>query len=120
MAIKAAFGFDAAQRMLDDVVDAFGPQWAWFAKTIKVGAIIGLTSVVLVLMYGQTRIFYTMARDGLLPRVFSTVHPKFKTPWINTLIVGVLVALAAFAQSDWTVGDLPLGVDHRLLELRRI
>ncbi len=52
-------------------VDAFGPQWAWFAKTIKVGAIIGLTSVILVLMYGQTRIFYTMARDGLLPRVFS-------------------------------------------------
>ncbi len=53
-------------------VDAFGPQWGWFAKTIKVGAIIGLTSVILVLMYGQTRIFYTMARDGLLPKVFST------------------------------------------------
>ena len=69
-------------------VDAFGPQWAWFAKTIKVGAIIGLTSVILVLMYGQTRIFYTMARDGLLPKLFARVHPKFRTPWINTLIVG--------------------------------
>ena len=76
-------------------VDAFGPQWAWFAKTIKVGAIIGLTSVILVLMYGQTRIFYTMARDGLLPKVFATVHPKFRTPWINTLVVGLLVAIAA-------------------------
>ena len=65
-------------------VDAFGPQWAWFASTIKVGAIIGLTSVILVLMYGQTRIFYTMARDGLLPKVFSRVHPKFRTPWIST------------------------------------
>ena len=65
-------------------VDAFGPQWAWFAKTIKVGAIIGLTSVILVLMYGQTRIFYTMARDGLLPKIFARVHPKFRTPWINT------------------------------------
>src|SRR5688572_31560702 len=54
-------------------VDAFGPQWAWFASTIKVGAIIGLTSVILVLMYGQTRIFYTMARDGLLPKVFARV-----------------------------------------------
>jgi basic amino acid/polyamine antiporter, APA family len=43
-----------------------------------------------VLLYGQTRIFYTMSRDGLIPPVFSTVHPKFKTPWINTLIVGVL------------------------------
>src|SRR5688500_3653597 len=76
-------------------VDAFGPEWAWFAKTIKVGAIIGLTSVILVLMYGQTRIFYTMARDGLLPKFFSRVHPKFRTPWINTLVDGLLVAIAA-------------------------
>jgi len=49
------------------VVDNFGPQWGWLAKIIKVGAIIGLTSVVLVLMYAQTRIFYTMARDGAKP-----------------------------------------------------
>ena len=77
------------------VVDAFGPQWGWLAKTIKIGAIIGLTSVVLVLMYGQTRIFYTMARDGLLPHVFSRVHPKYQTPWINTLLVGLITALAA-------------------------
>ena len=77
------------------VVDAFGPTWGWLAKIIKIGAIIGLTSVVLVLMYGQTRIFYTMARDGLLPRVFSKVHPKYKTPWINTLLVGLITACAA-------------------------
>ena len=53
-----------------------GRNGRWFAKTIKVGAIIGLTSVILVLMYGQTRIFYTMARDGLLPRVFATRPPE--------------------------------------------
>ena len=75
-------------------VDAFGPQWGWFAATIKVGAIIGLTSVILVLMYGQTRIFYTMARDGLLPSVFSNVHSKFRTPWINTIVVALAVAIA--------------------------
>jgi len=51
--------------------------------------------VILVLMYAQTRIFYTMARDGLLPKVFATVHPKFRTPWINTLLVGLGVAVAA-------------------------
>ena len=76
-------------------VDAFGPEWAWFAKTIKIGAIIGLTSVILVLMYGQTRIFYTMARDGLLPKFFARVHPRLRTPWINTLVVGLAVASAA-------------------------
>lgn len=86
-------------------VDALGPQWAWFAKTVKVGAIIGLTSVVLVLMYGQTRIFYTMARDGLLPRIFSVVHPKYKTPWINTLIVGLLTAVAAAVFDINALGD---------------
>jgi APA family basic amino acid/polyamine antiporter len=69
-------------------VDTFGPQWSWLAKCIKIGAIAGLSSVVLVLMFGQTRVFYSMSRDGLLPKRFAVVHPKFKTPWINTLIVG--------------------------------
>jgi basic amino acid/polyamine antiporter, APA family len=87
-------------------VDAFGPQWAWFATTIKVGAIIGLTSVILVLMYGQTRIFYTMARDGLLPKIFSNVHPKFRTPWINTLLVGLMVALAGGIFDINSLGDM--------------
>jgi APA family basic amino acid/polyamine antiporter len=87
-------------------VDSFGPEWGWFAKIIKAGAIIGLTSVVLVLMYGQTRIFYTMARDGLLPRVFSTVHPKFKTPWVNTVLVGLITGFAAGAFDINTLGDM--------------
>ncbi len=87
-------------------VDSFGPQWAWFASTIKIGAIIGLTSVILVLMYGQTRIFYTMARDGLLPSIFATVHRKFLTPWINTIVVGLLVAIAAGFFDINTLGDM--------------
>lgn len=62
----------------------------WFAVLVKIGAIAGLSSVMLVLLYGQTRIFYTMARDGLIPPVFAKVHPTLRTPWINTLIVGVL------------------------------
>lgn len=87
-------------------VDAMGPAWGWFAKTIKIGAIIGLTSVILVLMYGQTRIFYTMARDGLLPKVFSKVHPKFKTPWVNTILVGLITATSAAFFDINTLGDL--------------
>ena len=87
-------------------VDAFGPQWGWFAKTIKIGAIIGLTSVILVLMYGQTRIFYTMARDGLLPKPFSKVHPKWRTPYINTILVGIIVAVAAGVFDINSLGDM--------------
>ncbi|WP_298671889.1 amino acid permease [uncultured Sphingomonas sp.] len=87
-------------------VDALGPQWGWFAKIVKVGAIVGLTSVVLVLMYGQTRIFYTMARDGLLPRVFASVHPRFKTPWVNTILVAMIVACAAGFFDINTLGDM--------------
>ncbi len=87
-------------------VDTFGPEWSWLAKLIKVGAIAGLSSVVLVLMFGQTRVFYSMSRDGLLPRPLAKVHSKFKTPWINTLIVGVLVSLAAAIFDINQLGDL--------------
>ena len=88
------------------VVDNFGPTWSWLAKIIKIGAIIGLTSVVLVLMYAQTRIFYTMARDGLLPKVFATIHPKFKTPYINTVLVGIITAVAAGFFDINVLGDM--------------
>lgn len=89
-----------------DAVNSFGPGWTWFAITIKFGALAGLTSVILVLMYGQTRIFYTMARDGLLPKPFSSVHKKFQTPWINTIVTGVIVAVAAGVFDINTIGDL--------------
>jgi APA family basic amino acid/polyamine antiporter len=73
----------------------------WFATLVKIGAIAGLSSVMLVLLYGQTRIFYTMARDGLIPSVFANVHPKFKTPWINTILVGFLaMGFAGFMGLD--------------------
>ena len=88
------------------VVDSFGPQWGWLAKIIKIGAIIGLTSVILVLLYAQTRIFYTMARDGLLPKIFSRVHPRFQTPAINTVLVGLLTALAAGFFDINVLGDM--------------
>ncbi len=87
-------------------VDSFGPEWGWLAKLIKIGAIAGLSSVVLVLMFGQTRVFYSMSRDGLLPKVLGKVHPRFKTPWINTLIVGALVSIAAAVFDINQLGDL--------------
>ncbi|MFN3960766.1 MAG: amino acid permease [Parvularculaceae bacterium] len=89
-----------------DAVNALPAGWAWFKAAIKLGAIAGLTSVILVLMYGQTRIFYTMAKDGLLPGVFGKVHAQFKTPWVNTILVGVIVAVAAAVFDINTLGDL--------------
>jgi APA family basic amino acid/polyamine antiporter len=78
----------------------------WFAFLIKVGAFAGLSSVMLVLLYGQTRIFYTMSRDGLLPSVFSSVHPQFRTPWIITLIVGAVAAGFAGLKGLDFLGDI--------------
>jgi APA family basic amino acid/polyamine antiporter len=66
-----------------------------FGDLIGLAATIALPSVVLLMMFGQTRIFFVMARDGLLPKSLSAVHPKFQTPWIITLVTGVVVAIAA-------------------------
>ena len=67
----------------------------WFAIIVKIGAIMGLSSVMLVLLYGQTRIFFAMSRDGLIPQFFSKVHPRLQTPYLNTAVVGIIVAFAA-------------------------
>ncbi|HXQ17399.1 MAG TPA: amino acid permease [Caulobacteraceae bacterium] len=78
----------------------------WFAVLVKLGAIAGLSSVMLVLLYGQTRIFYTMSHDGLLPSQLAIVHKRFKTPWINTIIVGIVAAGAAGFMSLDALSDL--------------
>jgi basic amino acid/polyamine antiporter, APA family len=67
----------------------------WMSAAIKLGAIAGLSSVILVMLLGQSRIFWTMADDGLLPKFVSRVHPKFRTPWITTILTGVVVAFFA-------------------------
>lgn len=66
----------------------------WASYLITCGALAGLTSVMLVMLLGQTRVLYAMANDGLLPRgFFADVHPKFRTPWKNTILVGLLAAI---------------------------
>ena len=71
------------------------PQLGWLRVVVEIGALIGLSSVVLVMIIGQPRIFMIMGRDGLLPPVFTKIHPKYRTPHINTVITGIGIALLA-------------------------
>ena len=73
---------------------------------IKVGSVAGLFSVMLILTYGQSRIFFAMSRDGLLPKLFSVLHPRFRTPWAGTIVLATLIALAAGLLPITILGDL--------------
>lgn len=78
----------------------------WLSPIVKIGAIAGLTSVMLVLLLGQSRIFFAMAKDGLLPSLFAEVHPRFQTPHLSTMMVGVVVALLAGFMPIEKLGEL--------------
>ncbi len=90
-------------------IDKTGQSLAWLSPLIKVGAIAGLSSVILVMLMGQPRIFYSMANDGLLPKKFASVHPKFKTPHVTTILTGSIAAIVA--------GLFPIGILGELVSI---
>lgn len=90
-------------------VDAAGPGLFWLRPLVKIGAIAGISSVVLVLLLGQSRVFYTMARDGLLPPIFSKVHPKFRTPYVTTVLTGLAAGMIA--------GTFPIDILDELVSI---
>lgn len=85
------------------------PATAWLTPFVNVGAVVGLASVVLVLLLGQSRIFYAMAKDGMIPPLFAEVHPRFRTPWRGSLVTGFFCAVLA--------GILPLDILGELVSI---
>jgi APA family basic amino acid/polyamine antiporter len=82
---------------------------AWLRYIVEIAAIMGLSSVCLVMLMGQPRIFFSMARDGLLPAVFAKVHPRFKTPYVTQIVTGLLAMIIA--------GVLPLALLGKLVNI---
>ena len=87
-------------------VDAMGKGMFWLRPIIKTAAIAGLTSVILVMLMGQPRIFFTMSKDGLLPPIFSIVHPKFQTPYVSQILTGFVAMLLAGMLPIKILGEL--------------
>ncbi|MEW5917670.1 MAG: amino acid permease [Gemmatimonadota bacterium] len=85
-------------------IDATG--LTWLSPVIKTAALFGLFSTMLVQLLGQSRIFFSMSRDGLLPKMFSRVHPRFRTPHLSTMITGSVMAVAAGLLPLTTLGEL--------------
>ena len=85
------------------------PGLQWLETPIAIGSMAGLASVVLVMLMGQPRIFYSMANDGLLPPVFAKVHPKYRTPYITTILTGIIAAVVA--------GLFPIGLLGQLVSI---
>jgi basic amino acid/polyamine antiporter, APA family len=90
-------------------VNALGSSMFWLRPIIKIAAIAGLSSVILVMMLGQPRIFFSMSNDGLLPPVFSKVHPKYRTPYVSTILTGSVAIILA--------GILPISVLSELVSI---
>ena len=82
------------------------PDLLWLKSIVELGAIAGLTSVILVMMLGQPRIFYSMSRDGLIPPVFGRIHPEYRTPHIGTVVVGVTAVILSGLLPINVLGDL--------------
>ncbi|OGE19754.1 MAG: amino acid permease [Candidatus Dadabacteria bacterium RIFCSPHIGHO2_12_FULL_53_21] len=90
-------------------VDFMGEKLYWLRPLIKIGAIAGLTSVIIVLLFGQTRIFYSMARDKMLPGRFAALHPVYRTPIFTTILTGVAASFFA--------GIFPIGILGELVSI---
>jgi basic amino acid/polyamine antiporter, APA family len=87
-------------------IDTYMHGYHWLSSLVTIGILAGFSSVILVMLLGQSRVFYTMATDGLLPKVFCALHPKFRTPYKSNMILFVFVGLFAAFVPGSVAGDL--------------
>jgi basic amino acid/polyamine antiporter, APA family len=87
-------------------ITTYMPGYGWLATAVSIAILAGFSSVILVMLMGQSRVFYSMSNDGLLPKAFSDVHPKFRTPYKSNLILFVFVGLFAAFIPERVAGDL--------------
>ncbi len=87
-------------------IETYMHGYGWLAISVTIAILLGFSSVILVMLMGQSRVFYTMASDGLLPKVFSDLHPKFRTPYKSNIILFVFVGLFAAFVPGSVAGDL--------------
>jgi APA family basic amino acid/polyamine antiporter len=106
VAAPMAVAIDAAKASAAGSGSAFAPLLSIMPFLVKLGALAGLSSVMVVMVLGQTRVFYSMASDGLLPPWAKAIHPKFRTPHITTILTGVAVSLAAGFTPIKLLGEL--------------
>lgn len=100
------FAFAGKEASVAYAIDTYMTGFGWLSKLITLAILAGFSSVILVMLMGQSRVFYSMSRDGLIPPVFSELHPKFKTPWKSNIILLFFVgAFAAFVPGS-VAGDL--------------
>ena len=100
------FGNVGKEASVAYVIETYMHNYHWLSILITVAILAGFSSVILVMLLGQSRVFFSMSKDGLVPKVFSTIHPKFQTPYKSNLIFLVFVGLfAAFVPGD-VVGDM--------------
>src|SRR4026209_2751544 len=87
-------------------ITTYMPGYEWLSKSVTIAILAGFSSVILVMLLGQSRVFYAMSRDGLVPAVFSDVHPRYRTPYKSNMIFFVFTALFAAFIPDSVVGDM--------------
>jgi len=106
MANYTEFRSEGAEASVTYAISTYMTGYGWLAKLVTVAILFGFSSVILVMLLGQSRVFYSMSKDGLVPKVFSEIHPKFRTPWkSNWLFLGFVGIFAAFVPGS-IVGDM--------------